>query len=325
MRAPKTAPANVLTKPTRSSPEPKTTGATQTSKPIVLAPPSKPAGAIERAKPTDPSLRPQSVVGQGPRETHTTVADDTPIGGGPISDEAHIRAAAPDLLNLRIFAEVFDDIQKSRIATKNRIKSGVVDPVFLQPTLDRLEEAEKEADEALRGCYRSTVPQPIVDWQENNIAIGDHTLALLLGAIGHPVHTTVHEWQGTGSERVLVEVGTMDRSVSQLWSYCGHGDPARKRRKGMSAKEAASAGNPRAKMLVRLMAESCMKNRRSPYRHVYDEARMDYEQRDWPDLHRHNAALRKTGKAILKDLWIAGCQPAPTHPPNKRRSKKGAS
>ena len=108
----------------------------------------------------------------------------------------------------------------------------------------------------------------------------------------------------------------MDRSVSQLWSYCGHGDPARKRRAGMTAEEAAAMGNPQAKMLTRLLAECCMKQNGgtdkngkarlpSPYRAVYDEARMDYEARDWTDGHRHNAALRKTGKAILKDLWLA--------------------
>jgi hypothetical protein len=105
---------------------------------------------------------------------------------------------------------------------------------------------------------------------------------------------------------VLVEVGQMRRSVSQLWSYCGHGDAKRQRARGMSSEDAAAMGNPRAKMLVRLIAESCMKCRTSPYRHIYDEARMDYESRDWTPLHRHNAALRKVGKAMLKDLWLAG-------------------
>ena len=72
----------------------------------------------------------------------------------------------------------------------------------------------------------------------------------------------------------------------------------------MTASDAASLGSPRAKMIVHLMAECCMKQRTSPYRVVYDEARMDYESRDWTDGHRHNAALRKTAKAILKDLWV---------------------
>jgi hypothetical protein len=47
-------------------------------------------------------------------------------------------------------------------------------------------------------------------------------------------------------------------------------------------------------------------SRRSPYRDVYDEAKDRYEgEEKWKsDLHRHNSALRVTGKAILKDLWV---------------------
>lgn len=297
--------ASAQPKPIELSPPPQTAATTQVSKPNAVTSLPKSAGAVVTAKPNDPPLRPQSVVGHMVTETQTKGADDTPVGGGHTRPETQAERAAPDLLNLRIFAEVFEDIQKQRIATTNRAERGGIDPVFLQPTLDRLTDAEKEAGKVMRSCYRATVPQSIRDWQRDTIGIGEHLLARLLGIIGHPVRTIVYEWQGSGSERVLVEVGPMSRSVSQLWSYCGHGDPARRRRRGMSAEEAAAGGNPRAKMLAHLLAESCMKQRRSPYRVVYDEARMDYEEREWSDLHRHNAALRKTAKAILKDLWLA--------------------
>ena len=59
-------------------------------------------------------------------------------------------------------------------------------------------------------------------------------------------------------------------------------------------------------MIVHLMAEACLKAKaRSPYGPVYDEARATYEAREeWTPLHRHNAALRKVGKEILRDLWL---------------------
>lgn len=229
-----------------------------------------------------------------------------------------------DMLSLRIYAEVFEDIQKQRIATTNRAERGGIDPIFLKPTLERLEDAEKEAAKIMKAAYRNAVPQEIRDWQKSTVGIGEHLLARLIGVIGHPIHTTVYAWEGTGSERHLVEVGEMDRTVSQLWSYCGHGDPQRKRVKGMTAEDAAALGNPRAKMLAHLLAESCIKQRRSPYRAVYDEARMDYEARDWTDLHRHNAALRKVAKAILKDLWIAAAGSRESIDPLKKRQLAAA-
>jgi len=207
---------------------------------------------------------------------------------------------------LRLAAEVFEDIQRQRIATVNRIERGGIDAEFLAPTLDRLEDAEKEAAKVMRATYRRVVPPPIRRWQDESIGIGEHLLARLLGVIGDPVATTVYRWDGEGKDRKLVEVGPKRRRVSDLWSYCGHGDAQRKRRAGMTADEAAALGNPRAKMIVHLLAESCMKNRQSPYRCVYDEARMGYAPRAWTALHKPNAALRRVGKALLKDLWLAG-------------------
>lgn len=298
MSAGKTAPAIPLTEPRSRAPEHKTAAAKRSANSIVGSP------------------LPPSVVGHVRLGTQRTPADDAPVGGGHLSGETQSAAAAPDLLSLRIVAEVFDDLEKQRIATTNRAERGGIDPVFLEPTLARLKDAENEARLVMLRCYRKACPAGVRAWQEDTPGIGEHLLARLLGAIGHPVYTMVYEWQGSGHDRVLVEVGPLQRSVSQLWSYCGHGDPLRKRAQGMSAAEAAAMGNPRAKMLVHLLAESCMKcaggpdrNGKplplSPYRHVYDEARMDYEARDWTDLHRHNAALRKVGKAILKDLWLA--------------------
>ena len=43
----------------------------------------------------------------------------------------------------------------------------------------------------------------------------------------------------------------------------------------------------------------------SPYRVVYDMAAIKYEDREgWTKGHKRNAALRKVGKEILKDIWL---------------------
>ena len=229
-------------------------------------------------------------------------------------------AAPDDWLSLRIAAENFYDMQLVRLGIESRIDRGGVDADFYAPTLAAAEAAEKEAGKFLHAVYRRVAPAGVREWQKGALGIGEHLLARLLGAIGHPVHTTVYAWESEGRDkRTLVVVGDMDRSVSQLWSYCGHGDAERKRRKGMTADDAAALGKPSAKMLVHLLAESCMKQTAradangevtrdaSAYRDVYDAARERVADREgWSDDHRKNHALRLTGKAILRDLWLAG-------------------
>lgn len=211
---------------------------------------------------------------------------------------------ADGYLTLRVASEMYWDAQKHRIALGNRIGNAPIDSDLFLPLLEGAAASEHQMGLLMRRIYRRVVDPEIVAWQKATLGIGEHLLARLLGAVGHPLHTTVHQWQGEGAERVLVVLGTMERRVSDLWSYCGHGDPTRRPKKGMSADDAAASGNPGAKMLVRLIAEGCMKNMRSPYRAVYDEGRERYATReDWTPAHQHNAALRLTGKAVLKDLW----------------------
>lgn len=205
--------------------------------------------------------------------------------------------------SLRILAEQFHDAQKARIAADNRVGSGEVDSVDYEPMIGAMRNAEDTWAKALRVEYRRVVPDPIRQWQQDRLGIGEHLLARLLGAVGHPVHTVPHWWEGEGEDRQLMEGEPFDRTAAQLRQYCGHGDPNRRRRKGMSAEEAAACGKPVAKMLVRLLAESCIKQK-GQYRKVYDERRAyTSEHRDWTPLHEHNDGLRLTGKAILDDLW----------------------
>ena len=235
---------------------------------------------------------------------------------------------------LRIAAEMYEDVQKARIAANNRAKRGGIDRHDFEIPFDALKGAEDQFGERMRQEYKLVVPAEIRAWQKDTIGIGEHLLARLLGMIGHPVHTTPHWWEGKGEDRILMKGEPFDRSVSQLWSYCGHGDSTRKRRKGMTKEEAFAMGNPRAKMILHLLAESACKldgvpdkngkaRSRSPYRDVYDKRKAATERythviecvrcgpsgkpaqpgSDWSKAHRHADALRIVGKEILRDLW----------------------
>lgn len=244
---------------------------------------------------------------------------------------------------LRVLAESYEDIQRVRIGIEHRVRALAIplDPVA--PSMASLADAERQLALAMRHSFRRAAPE-VRAWVLDTPGLGEHLMARLLGVIGHPVLAQPYHWEGEGEDRHLVEDPPYLRSVSQLWSYCGHGDPARRKRKGMSAGEAAALGTPRAKMLAHLIAEGAMKctgtanprptpelaspagapqsngdgandparptagspRRRSPYRDTYDLARARYADEDqWAsDAHRHNSALRVTAKVILKDLWI---------------------
>jgi hypothetical protein len=228
------------------------------------------------------------------------------------------------LLNLR--ARNLHDMMQTRIRISNR------EGAFLRAGYAGL--ALSEAD-VPRGYEKAMKKELVVEMHK---IIGPHMKAFIatpgvgdaaarvLGELGHPVLAFPAHWEdrpgakGTVKDpkRVLVEDEPFERMVSQLWSYCGYGNAERKYRIGMTAGEAAACGNPTAKMLVHLMAVSCMRltgvpdkngvvKARSPYRNVYDERRVRYdaERPEWSDGRRHAASLRVVKKEILKDLWIA--------------------
>lgn len=126
------------------------------------------------------------------------------------------------------------------------------------------------------------------------------------------------------------------RTVSELWAYCGlhvlpasqcgHDTPgssaggaqtsdpghrrcdapgwlagvAARRTKGQKANWSTDA-----KTRAYLIAASCIKQARSPYRVTYDARRAHTATThpEWTAGHSHNDALRITSKAILRDLW----------------------
>lgn len=183
---------------------------------------------------------------------------------------------------LLVLADALDDLERVRIATDNRLRSlaqvkGLSDSRearTMQSVSDALMVLERKATLDLQRAMRV---HPLGPWVNRTIGVGEKQAARLLAVIGDPA----------------------DRNMpSQLWQFCGHGAPSKLQR------GTKCFWNPKAKMRVHLIAESCMKNRNSPYRKVYDDTRMDWSERDTSDGHKHNHALRMVGKEILLDLWL---------------------
>lgn len=209
---------------------------------------------------------------------------------------------------LKASARIFHDLQTNRKGILSRIRQADIDPAYYEPTAEAIRIAEREAKKNLIACYRLVVEPQIIEWQQSTRNIGEHTLALLLGEIGHPVIARTFMSVGTGESRTLVFTGMKTRRVSDLWSYCGHGAPS-KRRRGMTVEEALACGSPAAKTAVWKLATAQVKEVKrfgeNPYRHVYDEMRDRYDDThpEWTNGHQQAAAIRVVGKEILRDLW----------------------
>ena len=258
---------------------------------------------------------------------------------------------------LTIAADQLDDMERIRIATANRLRSltepveiksagividkgmaGTPESQALEAQLDALKAAEKSA---VRELQRAMKAHPLAGFVSGNKGIGEKTVGRLLGSIGDPIFRYDPE---KGEE--------VERTVSQLRSYCGCGDmAAQRRRKGVKSNWSAEA---RKQMFV--IAEGTIKSRCSTcreagkereegegwtpppkgctcekdgfrYRAIFDKARGSYEDTDITDAHKMNRALQKVKKEFLKDLWLEarrvhyGCdnrnEAGPSHQPEE--------
>ena len=223
---------------------------------------------------------------------------------------------------LRICADLLARAQDERKAVSNMLLHTDAD--LFGEHAARLKATEEAARKMMVACYKRVVPTELIEWQKNTRGLGDSTIARILGHLGDPYIATPHWWEGTGEKRTLMQGEPYVRTISQLWQYCGHGDPMRRPIKGMTAEQAAAMGSPRLKMLVHLQAECCMKAG-GPYRDLYDQVRAAVEDKThtvacvrcgpsgkpkepgtpWNLGHQHAHALRLVGKAILRDMWLA--------------------
>lgn len=254
-----------------------------------------------------------------------TEADRFPVGGGGSGPDQAIHRAStsvhpPDrdpFLALRLYAEIFNDAQRARIRYQNRTRVDerapwryTVPETVLSDLIGSAEHTEKLAKGALLGAWR-LLPLPSVrEWVDETLGLGAHSMARLLGIIGHPAWKWPMHWEGTGPDRVLVEDEPGPRSLRQLRAYCAVGDPALRRARGMTADEVAGAGRVDAKTMLLLCADGCVKvGARSPYRRIYDDVKARYQEEraggddPWTKGRIHYAARRVMAKQILTDLW----------------------
>jgi hypothetical protein len=206
---------------------------------------------------------------------------------------------------LNTLAAQFSDIEQMRIATASRLRILTLDEadedgvmrgwalpenhpsvIALRYQFEAFEIQEKTMEKALAKQLKT---HPLHPWIKSQIGLGDKQLARLLGVIRDPYWNELHQ---------------RPRTVSELWAYSGlhviDGQGA-KRRKGQQSNWSAEA-----KSRIYLIAVSCIKQCKSPYRAVYDDRRAHTANThpDWTDGHSHNDAIRIMGKEILKQLWI---------------------
>jgi len=226
----------------------------------------------------------------------------TGVGGRLSSDQArfdlHRSGVATELL---FHAAFLDDIENVRKATANRLGAMEREGVGGVQYESQLEALERIEHQAILELQRAMRRHPLGPWVKRTVGVGEKQAARLIAAIGDVCWNHAED--------------RPRRGPAELWAYCGY-RPDQKRRKGVQ-----SNWNADAKMRAFLIAESCIKQtgsggatdaaepsrdarRPSPYRVVYDAARLSWAERDTTDLHRHNHALRCVAKAVLRDMFL---------------------
>ncbi len=284
--------------------------------------------------------------------------EQTPQGPNPVTRSTPTPALADPLLALT--AATLDDLESTRIANENRLRQltrsvqdsdgetfglGLPEDAAEVRVLTGIVEAMGAVEQqAILALQRQMRRHPLGPWALAHHGFGLKQGARLLAAIGDPYWNDLHD---------------RPRTVSELWAFCGYrvieisaadqasvgtqarnvgsgtkqGDPDHTRRGNQPSlvgvaqsrtKGQKSNWSPTAKMRVYLVAVSCMRQRKSPYRAVYDEARVKYAdsvhqmacRRCGPsgkpaqpgsalsDGHKLARALRLVSKEILKDLWL---------------------
>lgn len=250
-----------------------------------------------------------------PADESTTGLHEVSVGGKLGADHAVSDAQVTGVGTELLFHAAFlDDTERVRKASENRLRAMLVElgecavdeatdlvKVFAKapndaPTrvrvyaqqLHGIAALEHQAELALQRAMRA---HPLSPWIKRTVGVGEKQGARLIAAIGDPAWNAAED--------------RPRRGPAELWAYCGY-RPGQKRQKGVRAN-----WNAEAKMRAFLVAESCIKQMHSPYRAVYDRARVNWAERETSDLHKHNHALRCVAKAVLKDLFLEAKRVAP--------------
>lgn len=246
------------------------------------------------------------------------------------------------LETIRTLGRLLDDLERVRIMNSNRIgalERAHGDPLPHLVEISRpLNQAEHLAELELVRAWRK---HPLAGWAKEIRGLGEKSIARLIAEVGDPAIGSKGHWVTTsedGASDISDDQGEdapknrewiiderFERTVSQLWAYCGVGDPARSRiPKGAVQSDLLKRGKPRAKKQLYLIATSMLKSgirggeAISPWGEFYVSARQKYADRvhtsdcppchasagePWRPGHQHMAALRLMEKEFLKELW----------------------
>jgi hypothetical protein len=156
-----------------------------------------------------------------------------------------------NLTALRTCAEIVTDKKGQRIADENRALRGgaAIDADHQQRLCAIARRAEADAEDLLMEVYESEVPAYVREWAASVPGLGSGiTFPRLVGMIGNPHIAIPYEWQrNKDGKRELVQAGPpYERSVRQLWQWCGCGDPECKPAAGMSQEQLLRCGKLRS-------------------------------------------------------------------------------
>lgn len=224
-------------------------------------------------------------------------------------------------LLLGFHGDMLDDFEEVRIRLENRRRTLLSEEDWghgLSPLLpeigvidDSLERLSAIEHGIVLNLQRSMRQHPLGPWVKRTIGIGEKQAARLLGVIGDPANrTTLGQLNSYCGMAVVPYLGDQNPPDNHQLNVPG---VAPHRAKGIK-----SNWNEKARSRLFVMAESCIKQSRSPYRKVYDEGRAKYadavhaapcarckaEKGELLSLgHQHARAMRLVMKAILRDLW----------------------
>lgn len=218
-----------------------------------------------------------------------------------------------DWLHMRRLARECETSLGVRISAENQLRSVGKIPDEIKTLCQPLREVERLKERELVTQYRRLAPSHVLEWQRSTRGVSERNLARLLAYTGPPRWAIVLEHTGTGVDRTAVVKEVRPRRVSDLWSYCGVGDPRRNRRdlgreaarqgRSMTQDELFSCGAMSPGVVLHRMFEKVATLGSGTLYDVWHDAKIKYEERDWPQWRKQAAAVRVVKKEFLKLLW----------------------
>jgi len=192
---------------------------------------------------------------------------------------AKIHGIEPKRGEIRRLVALLTKNQKAQFALQNQMRSfsrlEFIVPEYFNEIIDRLKQEEKALDKEIKALLK-TGDYPIWEWLEGIKGISHRLGAKLIG---------------------YIDIKNTPKP-SNLWQFCGYGDPEDRRRKGYKIRH-----NPELKAFLFQAGESFIKQK-NDYKKIYDKTKKKELKRVETKMHAHRRAMRKMIKAFLLDLYL---------------------